>query len=117
MAEFMYYLLVISIHKFSSIIMIIFLLATLVRIKHWNLFAVVIFGPDFVLMYNNSTSPVVKNERRELFIFLTHFFLSIYFPLFLFLELGLGLELQDHAVTQQVIPADMVTSHMTHGRR
>ena len=35
---------------------------------------------------------------------------------FLFLELGLGLEGQDHAVTQQVTSDDTVTSHMTHRR-
>ena len=34
----------------------------------------------------------------------------------LFLELGLGLEGQDHAVAQQVTSDDMVTSHRTHGR-
>ena len=38
---------------------------------------------------------------------------SIYF---LFLELGLGLEWQDHAVTQQVTSDDTVTSHMIHRR-
>jgi len=43
---------------FSSIIMIIFLLAILVRTKHWNLFAIDISGLAFILMYNNSASSV-----------------------------------------------------------
>jgi len=34
--------------------MITFLLATLVRTKHWNSFAIDIPGPVSVLMYNNS---------------------------------------------------------------
>ena len=34
--EFIYYLLVISAHMFFSIIMIISLLDTLVKTKHWN---------------------------------------------------------------------------------
>ena len=56
--ESIYHLLVISVHIFSSIIMIIFLLATSVRIKYWNLFTIDIPGPASILMYNNSTSPV-----------------------------------------------------------
>ena len=39
--------------------MIIFLLATSVRTKYWNSFTIVISGPAFMLMYNNSTSPVL----------------------------------------------------------
>ena len=38
--------------------MIIFLLATSVRTKHWNLFTMSISGPASILMYNNLTSPV-----------------------------------------------------------
>jgi len=56
MTEFTYYLLVISVHVFSSIIMIIFLLATLVRTKHWNSFTINIPSLVSMLMYNNSTS-------------------------------------------------------------
>ena len=50
------------------------------------------------------------------------YFFSYFYFLFdlcffiLFLELGLGLEWQDHAVTQQVTSDDTVTSHMTHRR-
>ena len=44
------------------------------------------------------------------------FFLFDLFSFILFLELGLGLEWRDHAVTQQVTSDDMVTSHMTHRR-
>ena len=55
----MYYLLVISTHTFSSIIMIIFLLATSVKTKHWNLFAMDISGPVSTLIYNNSASHVL----------------------------------------------------------
>ena len=56
--EFMYYLLVISVCTFSSIIMTTFLLDTIVKTKHWNQFATDISGPAFMLMYNNSPSPV-----------------------------------------------------------
>jgi len=56
----------------------------------------------------------VKNERSGLNIFLFSFLISIFF--ILFLELELGVEWQDHAVTQQVTSDDMVTSHMMHGR-
>ena len=56
--ESMYHLLVISTHMFSSIIMTISLLDILVKIKHWNQFAINIPGPAFVLMYNNFASPV-----------------------------------------------------------
>ena len=38
--------------------MIIFLLATLVRTKYWNSFAMDNSGPASMLMYNNSASPV-----------------------------------------------------------
>ena len=58
MMESTYYLLVNSTYIFSSIIMIIFLLATSVRTKHWNLFTMSISGPASILMYNNLTSPV-----------------------------------------------------------
>ena len=56
--KFMYPLLVISTHMFSSIIMIISLLDILVKTKHWNQFATDTSGPAFMLMYNNSASPV-----------------------------------------------------------
>jgi len=58
MIESTYYSLVISIHMFSSIIIIIFLLATLVQTKHWNSFAIDISSLASVLIYNNSASPV-----------------------------------------------------------
>ena len=44
---------------FSSIIMVIFLLATLVRTKYWNLFTMDIFDLIFILIYNNSASLVL----------------------------------------------------------
>ena len=50
------------------------------------------------------------------FSFLIFIFFSSYFLLFYFLELGLGLEWQDHGVTQQVTSDNMVTSHMAQGR-
>ena len=56
--EYMYYPLVIFTHAFSSIIMITFLLDILVKTKHWNLFITDTSGPAFILMYNNSASPV-----------------------------------------------------------
>jgi len=72
---------------------------------------------SFILKYTYC----VKNERSGLNIFLFSLliFISflIYSPLFLSLELGLGLEWQDHTVTQQVTPDDMVTSHMTQWRK
>jgi len=46
------------------------------------------------------------------FYFLSYF----YFPLFYFWNLGLGLEWQNHAVTQQVTLNNTVTSHRMHGR-
>ena len=55
----MYYLLVISAHVSSSIIMITSLLDIMVKTKHWNQFAMDISGPAFVLIYNNSTSSVL----------------------------------------------------------
>jgi len=57
--EFTYYPLVISAYVFSSIIMIIFLLATSVKTKHWNSFVMNIPGPVSILIYNNSTSLVL----------------------------------------------------------
>ena len=54
----MYHLLVISIHTFSSIIMIIFLLDIMIKTKHWNQFTMDISGPISILIYNNSTSPI-----------------------------------------------------------
>jgi len=48
-----------------------------------------------------------------LFLFLFYFILDL-FSFILFLELGL--EGQDHAVTQQVTSGDTVTSHIIHGR-
>ena len=56
--EFMYHLLVISTHAFSSTIIITSLPDILVKIKHWNQSAVDTPSPAFVLMYNNSASPV-----------------------------------------------------------
>jgi len=56
MTESIYHLLVISVYAFSSIIMITFLLATLIKTKHCNSFATDILGPAFILMYNNSAS-------------------------------------------------------------
>ena len=44
------------------------------------------------------------------------YFLFDLFSFILFLELGLGLEWQDRAVTQQVTSDDTVTSHMMYGR-
>ena len=57
--ESMYHLLVIFIHAFSSIIMITFLLATSVRTKCWNLFAMDIPTLVSILMYNNFTSSIL----------------------------------------------------------
>ena len=57
--ESMYYLLVISIHIFSSITTITFQLATSVKTKYQNSFIINIPGPAFILMYNNSTSPIL----------------------------------------------------------
>ena len=57
--EFMYYPLVISIHISSNIIMITFLPNIMVKIKYWNQFAVDIPGLAFMLMYNNSASPML----------------------------------------------------------
>jgi len=54
--EFMYHLLVIFTHVFSSTIMITSLLDILVKTKHWNQFAIDTSGPASMLMYNNSTS-------------------------------------------------------------
>ena len=64
--------------------------------------------------------PTVKNEGNKLNIFPIFFsyfyFLFDLFPFILFLELGLRLKWQDHAVTQQVTSDDTVTSHITHER-
>ena len=57
--ESMYHLLVISIHVFSSIIIITSILDILVKTKHWNQFATDIPIPVSVLMYNNSVSSVL----------------------------------------------------------
>ena len=57
--EFMYYLLATSTHIFSSIIMIISLPDILVKTKHWNQSTTDISDLVSVLMYNNSTSPVL----------------------------------------------------------
>ena len=56
--EFMYYLLVISVHMFSSIIIITSLQDILVKTKHWNQFATNISGLAFMLIYKNSASPM-----------------------------------------------------------
>ena len=56
--EFIYYLLIIFTHEFSNMITIIFLLATLVRIKYWNLFVIAIPSLVSILIYNNSASLV-----------------------------------------------------------
>ena len=57
--EFIYYLLIISVHMFSSITMTTSLPDTLVKTKHWNQFIIDISSPAFVLMYNSSASPVL----------------------------------------------------------
>ena len=57
--ESMYHLLVISTYMFSSIIMITSLPDTLVKTKHQNQFTIDISGLASVLMYNNSTSPML----------------------------------------------------------
>ena len=57
--EFIYHLLVISTHAFSSITMITFLPDILVKTKHWNQFTIDIPGSASILMYNNSTSSVL----------------------------------------------------------
>ena len=56
--EFIYYLLVISTHAFFSIIMITSLLDILVKTKYQNYFTMNIPGLAFMLMYNNSASPM-----------------------------------------------------------
>ena len=58
MTESIYHLLVISTHMFSSITMITFQLATLVRTKHWNQFSTDIPGLASILIYNNFESPM-----------------------------------------------------------
>ena len=60
----------------------------------------------------------IKNERSRLNIFLFSSLIFILFSIYFifFSELGLGLEWQDHTVTQQVTSDDTVTSHMIHGR-
>ena len=44
---------------FFSIIMITSLLDIIVKTKHWNQFAMDISGPAFMLIYNNSASPIL----------------------------------------------------------
>ena len=56
--EFMYYLLVTSIHAFSSIIMITSSLDILVKTKHWNQSTADISSLASMLIYNNSASSV-----------------------------------------------------------
>ena len=56
--EFIYYLLVISIHIFSSIIMITFLLDIIVKTKYQNQFTADISGLASMIIYNNSASSV-----------------------------------------------------------
>jgi len=58
-----------------------------------------------------------KEEDLISFYFPYSFFPFDLFSFISILELGLELELQDHAVTQQVTLANMVTSHIIHGRR
>jgi len=67
MTEFIYYLLVIFAYMFFSIIMITFLLATLVRKKHWNLFTIGISGLASILMYNNSITSLIDLSNNFLF--------------------------------------------------
>jgi len=50
-----------------------------------------------------------ENSGLYLFLFSVLFLFLIYFPFILFLELGLGLEWQDHAVTQLVTSDDTIT--------
>ena len=51
---------------------------------------------------------------KEVDLIFPYFLFSFLFSFILFLELGLGLEWPDHAVTQQVTSDDMVTkSHDT----
>jgi len=50
------------------------------------------------------------------YFFAYFYFLFDLFPFILFLEPGLGLEWQDHAVTQQVILDDTITNHLIYGR-
>ena len=60
-----------------------------------------------------------RTKEVDLIIFIFSFSFYFLFDLFsfiLFLEPGLGLEWQDHAVTQQVTSDDIVTSHMIHRR-
>ena len=59
MAESIYQSLAITIYIFFIIIMIIFFLATLIRTKHWNQFAIAIPGPVSMLIYNNFASPIL----------------------------------------------------------
>ena len=56
----------------------------------------------------------VKNEESRLNVFL--FFFSHFIFFYSILKLGLGLEWQDHTVTQEVTSDDIVTSHIIHGR-
>jgi len=59
----------------------------------------------------------ITRSGLSFFYFLFSFLLSFdLFPIILFLELGLGLEWQDHAVTQQITSDNRVTSHIIHER-
>ena len=61
------------------------------------------------------------SKTQEVDLNFSYFFSYFYFlfnllPVMLFLELGLRLEGQDHAVTQHVTSDNMVTSHKSHRR-
>ena len=56
----------------------------------------------------------VKNKESRLNVFL--FFFSHFIFFYSILKLELGLEWQDHTVTQEVTSDDIVTSHIIHGR-
>ena len=65
-----------------------------------------------------SSAKSCQEQKKHFSIFFSHFyFLFDLFSFILFLKLGLGLERQDHTVTQKVTSDDMVTSHITHRRR
>ena len=55
----MYYLLVISVHTSSSIIIITSLPDIIVKTKHWNQFTADIPSLVSILIYNNSASPIL----------------------------------------------------------
>ena len=60
----------------------------------------------------NLVSRLPKVDLVFLIFFSYFYFLFNLFSFILFLELGLGLEWQYHAVTQEVTSDDMVTSHL-----